>query len=148
MVAVHTTRKIKLDIKITIALILISLALFFDLKSRIIPDWIVLTGLAVALWFGNPLQAILGGAFGFLFGCAIDTILYVLLKRNIGGGDIKAMTMIGALTGPLAFIILPVSLAIGLIHGFIAHKIIKAESIPCMPALFIGFIIGVKSNAL
>jgi len=79
------------------------LAIWFDLRARRVPNWLVLTGLvlAVALMGLGPVRALapdwrdalLGGAIGF----AVFLPLYAL--RWMGAGDVKFFAVAGLLCG-------------------------------------------------
>jgi prepilin peptidase CpaA len=72
-----------------------------DLHSRIIPNWLVASG--IALGFG--LNTYLYGWPGLLaallgFGLALALYLPLYMLRAMGGGDVKLMAAVGALAGP------------------------------------------------
>jgi prepilin peptidase CpaA len=79
--------------------IMLTIAVYIELKERRIPNWLTLSGMALGLLFayfhgGQALaSSILGLAigFGFLF------IFYVF--GGVGGGDVKLMGAAGALMG-------------------------------------------------
>lgn len=95
----------------TLALLVVSL---IDFRHQIIPDEISLSGIVIGLiastvfpgiqeessWvFGflkSALGIVVGGGFLFLAGTIAEKILK---KEAMGGGDVKLMAMIGALTG-------------------------------------------------
>lgn len=85
-------------------------AVFTDLRSRRIPNWLVLTGIALgfvfqlfavegdglfARWWGavGPLQAL----YGLLAGFAMFLPFYLL--RAMGAGDVKLVAMLGVWFG-------------------------------------------------
>ena len=89
---------------------LLATAVFTDLRSRRIPNWLVLTGIALgfafqlfavegdglfARWFGavGPLQAL----YGLLAGFAMFLPFYLL--RAMGAGDVKLVAMLGVWFG-------------------------------------------------
>jgi leader peptidase (prepilin peptidase)/N-methyltransferase len=86
-------------------LLMLAGAAYFDVRRYIIPDWITLPGIGVALFYclvnGFGISDIVlrilstGGLFfavGFLTSC-------FLKKETIGGGDIKLMTAVGLFKG-------------------------------------------------
>jgi len=94
-------------------LIVVGVATVTDLRSRRIPNWLVLPflpiGIAVSGWFGKwhgIEQSLAGAGLGFL----IFGILY--LKFGMGAGDVKLCTAIGAWIGPSQFLIAVVLIAL------------------------------------
>ena len=78
----------------------LAVALYFDLRERRIPNFLVLSGAAL----GVILQAVLPGSFslassfaGFAFGLVILLPLFALGK--FGAGDVKLLAALGALRG-------------------------------------------------
>lgn len=69
-----------------------------DIETRIIPDGITLIGILVALnyqlYCGNIEVSIMGMTAGVL----IIWVLNILKVNNLGGGDAKLMSLIGACT--------------------------------------------------
>lgn len=82
-----------------ILFVLLTVAVYMELKEGRIPNWLTLAGMAagllVAFLHGQPVfWSSLGGlliGFGFLF------IFY--LFNGVGGGDVKLMGAVGALLG-------------------------------------------------
>lgn len=88
-------------ILILILLAVVSIAAFTDIKSRRIPNWLVLTGLLLGIalnWFlfgwGGLKSSLLGAAVGF----GIYFAFYLL--HAMSAGDVKLMAAIGSLVGP------------------------------------------------
>jgi prepilin peptidase CpaA len=86
--------------------IVLAVATFTDLRSRRIPNWLVLPflplGIAVSAWFHGwhgVLQSLEGAGLGVL----IYGILY--LKFGMGAGDVKLCAAIGAWIGPSQFLL-------------------------------------------
>lgn len=82
---------------------------FIDLDFQIIPDRITLPGIPLALLAGSFLMpdpfmrtSLLGfkaSVIGFLAGGGLFYAIAILSRGGMGGGDIKMMAMVGALTG-------------------------------------------------
>jgi prepilin peptidase CpaA len=94
-------------------LIVVGVATITDLRSRRIPNWLVLPflplGIAVSGWFGGwhgVLQSLEGAGLGIL----IFGILY--LKFGMGAGDVKLCAAIGAWIGPSQFLMAAVLTAL------------------------------------
>lgn len=91
-----------IEVKIALLLILLVVAGYFDIKSRRIPNQLVLAGLIASF----VLQINLNGFDGFkawgsglLVGFGLFLPFYLL--RAMGAGDVKLMAMVGAFIGPL-----------------------------------------------
>ena len=104
-----------------------------DIKRTLLPDTCTIGGCALALvgaWL-NPerefMQALLGmmGAAGFLLFCSLF-YYFIRRKEGMGGGDIKMIAWIGALTDfQSSFFILMIASLIGAffgIYSFIRNK--------------------------
>ncbi len=85
--------------------IVLAVATFTDLRSRRIPNWLVLPflpmGIVVSAWFHGwhgVVQSLEGAALGMV----IYGILY--LKFGMGAGDVKLCAAIGAWIGPGQFL--------------------------------------------
>lgn len=77
-----------------------ALAAFWDLRTRRIPNWLVLATLAA----GFSLNGILFGLEGLknsLFGMLTGFVIYLLLHllHAMGAGDVKFMAAVGSLVG-------------------------------------------------
>jgi prepilin peptidase CpaA len=72
-----------------------------DLRSRIIPNWLVATGVALGFVLNTYLYGWTGLQAACL-GCGLALALYIPLfaLRAMGGGDVKLMAAVGALAGP------------------------------------------------
>lgn len=100
--------------------ILTASAAFTDIRSRQIPNSLIIAGCVAALalqtWQGNLLAAAQG------FGLALLIYLPLCLLRAMGGGDLKLMATIGLITGPNIWLTLFVLTSI--IGGVIALIVI------------------------
>jgi prepilin peptidase CpaA len=99
-----TTRQLQsFDISILqlVALaVLLLVATVVDVRERRIPNWLVATGLVVAISF-HALAPHGEGIFFALSGLAVGlaTLLPMYVLRVMGAGDVKLMGMIGAFLG-------------------------------------------------
>lgn len=72
-----------------------------DLRWRVVPNWLVVAGLAA----GFSLNTIIHGGSGLrqaLLGFALALVVYLPLfaLRAMGGGDVKLMAVVGCIAGP------------------------------------------------
>ncbi|HTW61156.1 MAG TPA: A24 family peptidase [Terracidiphilus sp.] len=87
-------------------LIVVGVATFTDLRSRRIPNWLVLPflplGIAVSAWFHGW-----HGAEQSLAGAGLGIVIFGILywKFGMGAGDVKLCAAIGAWIGPSQFLI-------------------------------------------
>jgi Flp pilus assembly protein protease CpaA len=93
---------------IFLALALLLIASWVDLRTRIVPDWIALAMLVLGIT-GNamlhPNSTVLGLAMavaGLAVGGLIGLGLFGL--AGLGGGDAKLIAALGAVLGPLALV--------------------------------------------
>jgi prepilin peptidase CpaA len=90
---------------LTAALVLI--AAFCDLRSRNIPNWLTLGGIAVGLAAHSYLTGWSGLQFSAAgLGLAALVFLPMFMMRWLGGGDVKLMAAVGALTGATNLIVI------------------------------------------
>ncbi len=125
---------------------------FIDLDHQIIPDVITLPGipLGLAASFGLPSVSFWDAMLGLVAGGGSLMLVawgYTLItkKDGMGGGDVKLLAMIGALTGwqGVLFTIL-VGSAVGTVCGLIVMQRQKSDmklAIPFGPFLSIGAIV-------
>lgn len=91
-------------LKAAILLILVTVAAGFDLKSRRIPNWLVLVGLVASLILQitfssfNSFHSFKDWVYGLLVGFGLFLPLYML--RAMGAGDVKLMAMVGSFLDP------------------------------------------------
>ncbi|MCS7023253.1 MAG: prepilin peptidase [Bryobacteraceae bacterium] len=89
---------------VPLQLLLLTLALIaaiWDVVTRRIPNWLVLAGLAAALMLQTWIQGWAGlGQAAMGFGLGFLVFFPIFLLQGKGGGDVKLMAAIGAITGP------------------------------------------------
>ena len=97
---------LSIHIKLALLVALVAVAAGFDLKSRRIPNWLVLVGLAssfiVQILFNSSgsFSGFKAWGLGLLVGFGLFLPLYLL--RAMGAGDVKLMAMVGAFLGPVS----------------------------------------------
>jgi prepilin peptidase CpaA len=123
------------------AIILGCFAVFSDLRSRVIPNWISIAAIAGALVYHAFRHGPFGlatAAGGTLLGFAVFLVFYLL--GGMGGGDVKLMAAFGALLGPLG--ILVAALLAAMIGGLTAASSLllnpSRRTIPYAPAIVLG----------
>jgi len=80
---------------------MVTIAAYFDVRYRRIPNWLVAIGLCSGLLLNVWLVGLSGigvALFGTLAGLALLLPFYVL--RGMGAGDVKLLAAVGALVGP------------------------------------------------
>jgi prepilin peptidase CpaA len=129
----------------TIAVLIV--ATFTDLRSRRIPNWLVLPFMAAGLIVPGWLHGWHGLAQS-LEGFALGAVIYGFLSLigGMGMGDVKLVAAIGAWIGPeqLAIALLLIAMAGGImalgwaIAGGFKGEVWKSRKIPYAPAIAIG----------
>lgn len=123
----------------------LALAIFFDVHTRRIPNWLTLGGAAAAV----VLRVILGGVpglesgfYGALIAGAVGLVFW--LGRTIGGGDHKLLIGMGAFVG--RELVISSLLATGLAGGvlalfwlvFLRLRLVKTKRMPYSIAIAAG----------
>lgn len=128
-----------------LGLMYLALAVFFDVRTRRIPNWLTLGGAATALLLGTVLGGVRGlesGFFGALIAGAVGLVFW--LGRTIGGGDHKLLIGVGAFVG--RELVVPSLLGIGLAGGilalfwliFLRLRLVKTKRMPYSIAIAAG----------
>jgi leader peptidase (prepilin peptidase) / N-methyltransferase len=130
---------------------------FIDLDFRIIPDRLSIGGWAIAICLAalqHPeypitlMQAVIGSAVGYGSFFLLSHLFYFLThEEGLGGGDVKLMGLIGAVTGiEGALTSVMVGAFLGSIVGvffIVALKKTKQFPIPFGPFLAVGSLVSV-----
>jgi prepilin peptidase CpaA len=105
-------------LRITLALLVI-LAALFDYRSRRIPNWLTLTGAITGIVLQSALHRT-AGLTTSLKGMGLALLIYIplYLLRGVGGGDVKLMAAVGAISGPANW--LAIMLLTALVGGIFA----------------------------
>jgi prepilin peptidase CpaA len=90
-----------IEISLAILLLLLAVAVVFDVKSHRIPNWLVFPGALVGLAY-HTFSSYGIGAIASLEGLAVGLVAFLPLYiiRAMGAGDVKLMAMVGAYLGP------------------------------------------------
>jgi leader peptidase (prepilin peptidase)/N-methyltransferase len=133
----------------SVLLILIS---FIDIEHMIIPDFLMLIGIAAgiaySLYNGSLAESLVGICFGFLFMFILGGSAKLVMKKEaLGDGDIKLMVMLGASLGiertllsVLGASIMGAAVGITLI---LFKKLKKEDYIPFAPFLALGAVVSI-----
>ena len=134
-------------------------ATVFDIKTRRIPNWLVLGMFGVWLllliheFSTSPCNApaeLLDCALGFLVGGGIFMLVYIISHKGLGGGDVKFMAAAGlylGLSSTIPAILYGTILAAltGLVL-ILLKKITKKDKLPLAPFLLVGITIAVLAG--
>jgi prepilin peptidase CpaA len=135
--------------------IVLVIAIFTDLRSRRIPNWLVLpfmiAGLVVPACF-DGWNGLLHSAEGFGLGALVFGFISVV--GSMGMGDVKLVAAIGAWVGPRQLVLAMVLTAMtgGLIAlamaipGAFKGEVWKSRKIPYAPAIAVGTFISFFSR--
>jgi prepilin peptidase CpaA len=89
-----------IELRIALLCVLVLIAVFFDVRSHRIPNWLVLAGLVIGIAYHSFLATGWGLAYS-LKGVAVGFGVFfpIYLLRGMGAGDVKLMAMVGAFLG-------------------------------------------------
>jgi prepilin peptidase CpaA len=117
---------------------LVTIAAYFDMRYRRVPNWLVASGLcsgvALNVWLIGP-----GGAAVALLGAlaGLALLLPFYLVHGVGAGDVKLLSAVGALVGPQ--VLLSVAIYGALVGGVMS---LVALALNGRLALALGEIVG------
>ena len=85
----------------TLLAIVLVLAVYLDIQTSLIPNWLTFTATGIALLTHIWLQGVQGAIFS-LFGLGTGLIVFVIpfMLGRMGAGDVKLMGAVGAMIGP------------------------------------------------
>lgn len=125
------------------------LAVLWDLREKIIPDWISIGGTVA----GVALSIVLVGddwfmpILGILVAGGLMLVVALVRYGKLGGGDIKLAAMMGAFLGPQPALI---SILFSAITGFLVGAVLigfgrleKDATVPYGPFLLAGALLGI-----
>jgi len=132
------------DFPPTLQLLLLAVALvagIWDLRTRRIPNWLVLTGLLLGFLLNGFLfygPGLLRAAAGF--GLALLVYMPLYLLRGMGAGDVKLMAALGAIAGWRLW--LGIFILSGLLGGILAVILTLARGRLRRTLWNVGFIVS------
>ena len=106
-------------------LLVLAIALIYDLMFHRIPNWLTATGLITGIVLHSYFQGV-AGLLTSLGGAAIGLTLFLpfYIKRAMGAGDVKFMAAVSACMGlPLSLHAVCASLIMGSIFGFLYYAV-------------------------
>ena len=107
-------------------LAVVCIAGFSDIRTRRIPNWVVLAGLLLGLTGNTVLYGWAGlGRAGLGLGLALLVYLPLHIVRGMGAGDVKLMAAVGAIAGPANW--LGVLVLTGLLGGVCALILVTSQ---------------------
>jgi len=133
-----------------------AIAAVFDLKTRRIPNrlilcmlgtWLLLSAYEMLTGAETALHTLLDSALGFFIGGGIFLTVYLVSRKGLGGGDVKFMAIAGLYLGLAGTIpaILYGSILAG-ITGLVLilfKKITRKDKLPLVPFLLVGILMTV-----
>lgn len=111
-----------------------------DVRSRRIPNALILAGAAVGVAWQTVYPALVGGGIGFALegmGVGLAIMLPLYLLRAMGAGDVKLMAMVGTFLGPW-------NVASAALLSFIAGGVL-AVAVSLVKGALGGLIVNVKN---
>lgn len=131
-------------IALTIAFAIV--ASYFDRKHRIIPNALVLFGLALGIAValvrtflnGDPSIVIFSMLTVFAVPFVIIFVERIARSEMFGGGDIKFLCSLGALIGPSVFLVFASALVIHYASGRVRQAFAPIVVIALLPLIVIG----------
>lgn len=120
------------------------IASYYDIRTRIIPDWIHVLILIVGLIEFDPVKSLVG-----LVVAPLPFLIMALAKEgSIGGGDIKLIGAMGFVLGLEKCMIIAISASALIILLVLSHylniKKILEKRLPFIPFWYIGWAVVVK----
>ena len=143
-------------IKLSAVLLAVVIAALTDFKLRIIPNMIILVGLAIRviiyvfeILYCNDeiLEIAKNDLIGLAIGFGVLFIAHLISRSSIGMGDVKLFGLIGVCSGAICtYSTLLISLILNTIVSvilLILKKKGKKDSIPFAPAICVGYIASI-----
>ena len=119
---------------------LVLLAAAFDIRSRRIPNWLVLSGLLLGLALNVFLFGSTGAASALLGGGLAMLIYFPLfVARGMGAGDVKLMMAIGFIVGPANW--LAIFFLTAILGGAVALLLVLRSGLLAHTLANVGFIV-------
>lgn len=123
---------------------LLYLAVLWDLRERMIPDWIPLSGIGAGFLLSIFLlrQEWFMPLLGVLVAGGLMLVVALIRYGKLGGGDIKLAAMMGAFLGPQSALL---AILISAVAGFVVGAVLiftgrleRDATVAYAPFLFLG----------
>jgi len=143
-------------IKTALLIILSYIAMIFDIKSKRIPNklvllmiagWIVLIAFALSFNTESGVKLLIDSTFGLLTGGGMFLLVYLMSRKGLGGGDVKFIAAAGLYLGLAntinTILFGSILAAITGLTLILLKKIKRKDTIPLAPFMFMGIMITV-----
>jgi len=140
--------------RLALLILLSYIAMIIDIKTKQIPNVLVL--IMITVWLilivpvlfydtGYGINMLTDSLFGLLSGGGLFLLVYVISRKGLGGGDVKFMAAAGLFLGfsetVPAILYGTVLAAITGLVLILLKKINRKDTMPLVPFLFVGIII-------
>jgi len=117
---------------------------YFDIRTRIIPDWIHVLMLMIGFIGFNPVRSIAG----LILTPVPFLIIALLFEGSIGGGDVKLIGACGFVLGFEKCVIIAIFANVfAILYAlgyYFSNKEITRMKLPFVPFLYVGWMVVMK----
>lgn len=115
----------------------LSIALYFDIQKKIIPDWLTITAIVFMFMYRFFTGELIDYFLAFIFVIVGMTLLILFTKNSIGGGDLKLFVFLSLVVGfPMIGWLIFLSSLFAVLHSLIAKK----KEVIMAPSIFIAYL--------
>ena len=133
-------------LKYVLVLEVLLCAAYFDIKTRLIPDWIHVMALGIGMVGVQPVAAFVG----MLITAMPFLVIELFHEGSVGGGDIKLMGVIGfCLGGGVGLLIAGVTMVLVLLCKNVVYRNLKNScyiSVPLVPHAYLATFFLLRSE--
>ena len=131
-------RETSFGLKYALVLEILLIATYFDIKTRLIPDWIHVMFLGIGMVGVHPVAAFVG----MLITAMPFLVIELLHEGSVGGGDIKLMGVLGfCVGGGVGLLIAGVTMVLVLLSKNVIYRNLKNScyiSVPLTPHAYLA----------